>query len=84
MFINYQYSKQDRNILKDENTRLATRVKFLEGQHNIKDRIFQDLYNAAFQYNGTLMHKAYPKFSKKDRSTSPNGQKKGKVGNKML
>ena len=48
MFINYQYAKQDRNILRDENTRLATRVKFLEGQLSIKDKIFQDLYKAAF------------------------------------
>ena len=40
MFINYQYAKQDRHVLRDENTRLATRVKFLEGQLTIKDKIF--------------------------------------------
>jgi hypothetical protein len=40
LFMNMQYAKQDRNVLRDENTRLATRVKFLEGQLLIKDKIF--------------------------------------------
>ena len=81
-----QYAKQDRNMLKDENIRLATRVKFLEGQLLIKDKIFQDLYKAAFQYNGQMVQTNINLGPIQQRSATVNkgdGKRDGSVVKKM-
>ena len=42
-------TKQDANALRDENKKNATKIVFLEHQLLTKDKLFEEMYKAAFQ-----------------------------------
>ena len=42
-------TKQESNALRDENKKNATKIVFLEQQLLTKDRLFEEMYRAAFQ-----------------------------------